>query len=76
MKKDIVAILAGNAEQAKAFLEQKELWKNEEEPTEYVYIDRPDKAIGYRFFDYKIIGTFWDREDASKLEEIVKSRII
>ena len=72
MKKEFIAVLAGNFRQFNEFIRQPEVGEH----CEYVYIDRPEKAYGYRFFDYKIIGTFWDRKDARELEEIVKGRII
>jgi propanediol dehydratase large subunit len=69
-----IAILAGNKEQFFNFMSQPEIG----EPCEYIYIDRIEKLIGNRFYDYKIIGTFWEREgiDLNRLVEEVKSRII
>ncbi len=67
-----VAILAGNNTQFLEFMRQPEIG----EPVEYIYVDRMEKAVGYRFNDYKIVGTFWERKDAGKLEEEVKTRII
>ena len=72
MKKKI-AILAGNYTQ---FIQFVSLPENGSEKTEYFYIDFADKAYGCHFTGYQIIGTFWNREDAGKLEEIVKSRLI
>ena len=54
MKKEFIAVLAGNFRQFNEFIRQPEVGEH----CEYVYIDRPEKAYGYRFFDYKIIGKF------------------
>jgi hypothetical protein len=67
-----IAILAGNKKQFDDFIRQKPII---EDNCEYIYISSPDNARGIRFFDYKVIGTFWDRDDAGKLEEAIKDRI-
>lgn len=68
---DKIGILAGNYNEYKHFMTQPEIGEH----CEYIYFNHPDKVRGYELQDYKIIGTFWDRPDAGKLEQAVKERI-
>lgn len=63
-----VAVLAGNYREFCQFLDE-----NGGTDTEYVYAD--ERIIGYRLQDYKIYGTFWERKNADKIIDMVKSRI-
>lgn len=67
-----VAVLAGNFKQYDRFMNLREV----DDETQYIYVDRIEKAVGHRFNDLKIIGTFWeDIKDSGRLYDEVKTRI-
>lgn len=68
MEKKHVAVLAGN------YGQYAEYHGNEKDGEEYQYIDRPQKLYGRDFTRVDVIGTFWERNDASALYEEVKRR--
>jgi hypothetical protein len=69
-KKKII-VLAGNREQFERYLADNGLTDSEA-----VYGFEPDRIYGIRASKVEIIGTFWERKDASKLKEVADSRII
>lgn len=71
-----IAVLAGHFREFQHFID------NEIKPSEkfkenlvYLYIDSPHKVRGIEISDIKIVGTFWDRSDAGKLNDYVKERL-
>lgn len=72
MKKDkVIFILAGSYKQFQEYVRPRQ-----EEGITFVYADFPDRIAGYRPDQYSVIGTFWDRGDANKMFELVKSKIM
>lgn len=69
MREKPIAVFAGNYQQ---FCEFK---IRHEKPELLIYIDRPEKALGYKFGEFTVVGTFWERNDALKLFEFIEYRI-
>ena len=63
--------MAGNREQFEHYLADNGLTDSEA-----VYGFEPDRIYGIRVSKVEVIGTFWERKDASKLKEVADSRII
>ena len=69
-KKKII-ILAGSREQFENYLDENGLTDSDA-----VYGYEPIRLYGIRASKIEVIGTFWERKDASKLKEVADSRVI
>lgn len=41
----------------------------------FIYADNAERICAHRGHKFETVGTFWDRPDALKIEELVKTRI-
>jgi len=69
-----IAVLAGNKREFDNFMRQPAMGDTTED-CEYIYIDRVEKAMGYRFDDYKRIGNYYTNPQHYELEEIIKAHL-
>ena len=72
MKFKEIAVLAGNFEQANYIIRK---FKKKGYTCNFFYISEYTKALGLDFDDYIIYGTFWERRDADKIYDEVRSRL-
>ncbi len=70
----VIIVLAGNYEQYKRYIWE-QFGDNEEERNCRVYAEYPDRIRGLRAEKVEVIGTFWERHDASKLKGVADSRV-
>ncbi len=66
----VIAILAGSMTQ---YSEHKDIFCDPE-TEKMVYAVTPNKIMPYRFDEYRVVGTFLERNDASDILREVKAR--
>lgn len=65
------AILAGNSSEYRGYVSS----IPPEQGWQALYISRADRARPHKFDDIKIIGSFWEREDATRIYEETKRNL-
>jgi hypothetical protein len=66
-----IIVLAGNREQFESYLNENGLTDSDA-----IYGYDPIRLYGIRASKVEVIGTFWERKDASKIKEVADSRVI
>lgn len=66
-----IIVLAGSREQFERYLDENGLTDSEA-----VYGYEPIRIMGIKASRVEVVGTFWERKDATKLKELADSRIV
>lgn len=66
-----IAVFAGNHYQFDSWVHDNPL----PDDKQYIYVDRPEKAMTYRFERYELVGTYWERKDFRELQQEVEERM-
>lgn len=71
-----ICVLAGTYKQFLDFVESERLDKpTKHENSNYFFADLPNQLLSKRFEDVVVVGTFWEKPDASELARLAKSRL-
>lgn len=65
-----IAVLAGSMEE---YMMHKDIFLAPE-GEKMVYAVTPNKILGHRFDELRVVGTFWDRKDAGEIMREVQAR--
>ncbi len=68
--------MAGTYKQFIDFVEQERIDKPKKHANaHYHYADLPNQLLGKKFDDVVVVGTFWEKPNASELSRLAKTRL-